>query len=91
MLMLNVLFQWLPHYPFDRNDHTRISLWTGGTFATLQQNLHLMHHLWPSVPFYNYHRLFVALRPLLIAEGSPIQGFGVGRWTRLKTTLVLTE
>ncbi len=87
MLMLNVLFQWLPHYPFDRTDryrNTRISLWFCGTFATLQQNLHLMHHLWPSVPFYNYRRLFVALRPVLIAEGSPIQGFGVGKWARSK-------
>ncbi|MEJ0028821.1 MAG: fatty acid desaturase [Rhizomicrobium sp.] len=87
MLMLNILFQWLPHYPFDRTDrygNTRISLWLGGRFATLQQNLHLMHHLWPSVPFYNYRRLYVALRPVLIAEGSPIQGFGVGRWARSK-------
>lgn len=87
MLMLNVLFQWLPHYPFDRTDrygNTRISLWVCGAFATLQQNLHLMHHLWPSVPFYNYRRLFIALRPVLIAEGSPIQGFGVGKWARSK-------
>ncbi len=85
MLMLNILFQWLPHYPFDRTDrygNTRISLWPGGMFATLQQNLHLMHHLWPSVPFYNYRRLFLALRPVLIEEGSPIQGLGVGRWAR---------
>jgi fatty acid desaturase len=87
MLMLNILFQWLPHYPFDRTDrygNTRISLWLCGTLVTLQQNLHLMHHLWPSVPFYNYRRLFVALRPVLIAEGSPIQGFGVNKWARSK-------
>ncbi len=87
MLMLNILFQWLPHYPFDRTDrygNTRISLWFCGPFATLQQNLHLMHHLWPSVPFYNYGRLFVALRPVLIAERSPIQGLGVGKWGRSK-------
>ena len=87
MLMLNILFQWLPHYPFDRTDRygaTRVSLWLGGTVATLQQNLHLMHHLWPSVPFYNYRRLFLALWPVLVAEGSPIQGFGVGAWARSK-------
>ncbi|MEJ1968646.1 MAG: fatty acid desaturase [Rhizomicrobium sp.] len=87
MLMLNILFQWMPHYPFDRTDryrNTRISLWVAGTFATLQQNLHLMHHLWPSVPFYNYRCLFLALRPVLIAEGSPVQGFGVGKWARSK-------
>lgn len=84
-LILNIFFQWLPHYPFDRTDrygNTRISLWFGGTFLTLQQNLHLMHHLWPSVPFYNYARLFRALKPVLVAKGSRIEGFGVGQWAR---------
>lgn len=87
VLILNILFQWLPHYPFDRTDRygaTRISLWFGGTVLTLQQNLHLMHHLWPSVPFYNYARLYRALRPVLIEEGSPIEGLGVGPWRRSK-------
>ncbi len=77
LLILNIFFQWLPHHPFDRAEryhNTRISLWFGGTFALLQQNLHLMHHLWPSVPFYNYARLYRALRPVLIAEGARIEG-----------------
>ncbi len=81
ILALNILFQWLPHHPFDQTErylNTRISLWAGGTFLTLQQNLHLMHHLWPSVPFYNYARLFRALRPVLVAEGSRIEGLTVG-------------
>jgi fatty acid desaturase len=81
VLALNVFFQWLPHYPFDRTEryqNTRISLWTGGTLVLLQQNLHLMHHLWPSVPFYNYARLYRALRPVLIAEGSRIEGLRPG-------------
>lgn len=81
VLILNIFFQWLPHHPFDQTErylNTRISLWPGGTFLTLQQNLHLVHHLWPSVPFYNYARLFRALRPVLIAEGSPIEGLLVG-------------
>jgi fatty acid desaturase len=86
-LILNVFFQWLPHYPFDRTDRygaTRISLWGGGQILTLQQNLHLMHHLWPSVPFYNYARLFEALKPVLQAEGARIEGLAVGRWARSK-------
>lgn len=77
ILLLNIFFQWLPHHPFDRTEryhNTRISLWFGGTIALLQQNLHLMHHLWPSVPFYNYLKLYRALRPVLIAEGSRIEG-----------------
>lgn len=81
ILILNIFFQWLPHHPFDsteRYHNTRISLWPGGTWLLLQQNLHLMHHLWPSVPFYNYARLFRALRPVLAAEGSRIEGLMVG-------------
>ena len=89
ILILNIFFQWLPHYPFDRTDrygNTRVSLWAGGTFLTLQQNLHLMHHLWPSVPFYNYARLYRALRPVLVEEGSRIEGFGVGTWAKSKVS-----
>ncbi len=87
VLILNIFFQWLPHYPFDRTDrygNTRISLWAGGTFLTLQQNLHLMHHLWPSVPFYNYARLYRALKPVLIEEGSRIEGLGVGPYAKAR-------
>jgi fatty acid desaturase len=85
LLILNIFFQWLPHHPFDQTEryrNTRISLWFGGTFALLQQNLHLVHHLWPSVPFYHYARLYRALRPVLHAEGSRIEGLMVGEHAR---------
>ena len=85
MLILAILFQWLPHHPFDRTErylNTRISLWPGGSVLTLQQNLHLVHHLWPSVPFYNYGRFYRRLHPTLVAKGSPIQGFMVGPYMR---------
>lgn len=88
ILILNIFFQWLPHHPFDQTErylNTRISLWTGGTFLLLQQNLHLMHHLWPSVPFYNYARLYRALRPVLVVEGSRIEGLMVGPKRRAVT------
>lgn len=89
-LILNVFFQWLPHHPFDRTErylNTRISLWAGGTIFTLQQNLHLMHHLWPSVPFYNYHRLYRRLLPVLLEKGSRIEGLMVGAHARDKKSL----
>lgn len=88
ILLLNIFFQWLPHHPFDRTErylNTRISLWPGGTVLLLQQNLHLMHHLWPSVPFYNYARLFRRLRPVLKAEGSRVEGLWVGARRRTIT------
>ncbi|MFT3811099.1 MAG: fatty acid desaturase [Micropepsaceae bacterium] len=87
VLALNIFFQWLPHHPFDHTErylNTRISLWTPGGPLMLQQNLHLMHHLWPSVPFYNYPKLFRALRPALQAEGSRIEGLMVGAYRKAK-------
>jgi fatty acid desaturase len=44
---------------------------------------HLMHHLWPSVSFYNYARLFERLRPVLI-KGVKEQGLMVGPYVRDK-------
>jgi len=87
-LILQICFSWLPHHPHDRTErylNTRVSLWPGGTVLLLQQNLHLMHHLWPSVPFYNYARLYRGLRPTLVARGSPIQGLMVGRSAKDRT------
>jgi beta-carotene hydroxylase len=87
-LVLQICFSWLPHYPFDRTErylNTRVSLWPGGTMLMLQQNLHLMHHLWPSVPFYNYARLYRQLRPTLVAKGSAIQGLMVGQYAKDRT------
>ena len=86
-LWLTIFFQWLPHHPLDRTEryrNTRISLWPGAGALTMQQNLHLMHHLWPSVPFYNYGRLYRRLRPTLVAKGSRIEGLMVGRYTQDK-------
>jgi beta-carotene hydroxylase len=65
LVLLNVFFQWLPHVPFDKTDRygkARV-YWPGGARVLLGQNLHLGHHLWPSVPFYNYKRLNDRLRP----------------------------
>jgi fatty acid desaturase len=80
-VLLAIYFQWLPHHPFDSTErylNTRISLWPGAGVLTLHQNLHLVHHLWPGVPFYNYGHFYRRLRPTLLAKGSRIEGLMVG-------------
>jgi beta-carotene hydroxylase len=65
LVLLNVFFQWLPHVPFDKTDRygkARV-YWPFAARILLGQNLHLGHHLWPSVPFFNYRRLNDRLRP----------------------------
>ena len=71
--LLTILFQWLPHRPFDQTARYLNTRNTGRNWLNLPmlyQNWHLMHHLWPSVPFYNYPKLYHALRPILIEKGA---------------------
>ena len=35
------------------------------------QNYHLVHHLWPSIPWFEYQPAYEATKPLLDAKGSP--------------------
>lgn len=76
-LGLVILFQWLPHVPYDstaRFHNTRITTFRGSTWLLLQQDRHLIHHLYPSVPWYRYRAVFREVRPLLEAQGARIQG-----------------
>ena len=79
IFFLMVLFQWLPHFPFDRTDRfgaTRITRFYGSTWLLLQQDRHLIHHLYPQIPWYRYRKTFNELRPLLVANGAIIEGTG---------------
>lgn len=40
------------------------------------QNYHLVHHLWPSVPWYRYKPTYERMKPLLDVKGSP-QSLGI--------------
>ncbi|MCA9616887.1 MAG: fatty acid desaturase [Myxococcales bacterium] len=73
--LLAFLFDWLPHHPHDVQERfrdTRAIAVPGLGLPTLGQNLHLVHHLYPRVPFYRYHRVFAELRTELEAKGAPI-------------------
>jgi len=59
--------------------------WFGGPMVLLPQALHIMRHLWPSVPLYNSARLYQALKPVLRAEDSRIEGLMVGPNARAVT------
>ena len=80
--LLTLLFQWLPHHPFrgtGRYDATRNSGVDAANGFMLFQNWHLMHHLWPGVPWYNYRKLHRAIRPALEARGARHED---GLWIR---------
>jgi beta-carotene hydroxylase len=78
-LVLGLFFDYLPHRPFKERDrwlNSRVypsrllNLLIGG------QNYHLVHHLWPSVPWYKYEAAYYEMKPLLDAKGSP-QSLGI--------------
>lgn len=80
--MLAFAFDWVPHHPHSvqrRFLDTRILLVPGLTLPMLWQNYHLVHHLYPRVPFYRYAACFRELRPELEAKGSPIEGYARGQ------------
>ncbi len=77
-LLMEVAFGWFPHYDNSetgRYRDTRISLFPGGDILYLYQNLHLIHHMLPVVPFYRYRAVFDELRPTLEQHGARIEGF----------------
>ena len=83
--LLMLAFSWLPHYPLEktgRYDHARIARWPGSRWMLLGQDLHLVHHLWPQVPFYRYGKLCRALKPILIEKKVRSEGLLVGKHAR---------
>ena len=71
-------FDWIPHYPhnnLDKYHNTRVITIPGLEFISLYQSYHLMHHLYPRVPFYNYKDCFLDYEKKLLEEQSTIEGF----------------
>jgi fatty acid desaturase len=62
--VLAFAFDYLPHRPHQvtaKQDRMRATSASPGRWryaATLGQSLHLVHHLYPGVPFYRYHRVW---------------------------------
>ena len=71
---LSFSFDYLPHRPHQvQDDRFRATVnfterWL--TIPLLSQNYHLLHHLYPAVPFYRYSAAWRALQPKLEAKGA---------------------
>lgn len=73
--LLAFCFDWLPHHPHGvqgRYLDTRAMPSKVLEVLLLGQNLHLVHHLWPSVPFYRYGAVFEASKQALAAKGADV-------------------
>lgn len=75
LIFLATTFDYLPHYPYDSRERyhdTRIYPGRVGFVILLGQNYHLIHHLWTTIPWYRYPRVFDSIRPELEQRGSRI-------------------
>ncbi|MGE0320758.1 MAG: fatty acid desaturase [Polyangiaceae bacterium] len=69
-------FDYLPHAPHDviqKQDRFRATTLIDHTWLTpvlLYQNYHLIHHLYPGVPFYRYAKVFHERRAELVKKGA---------------------
>lgn len=77
--LLAFSFDYLPHRPHritskeDRYRATHILADPWLTPLFLYQNYHLIHHLYPGVPFYRYAVVFEAQREELVAKGAAVK------------------
>ncbi len=78
-LLLGLFFDYLPHRPFEERSRWKNARvypsWILNVLL-LGQNYHLIHHLWPSVPWYHYRTAYHQMKHLLDANGSP-QSLGI--------------
>ena len=103
IVMLSVFFDWIPHSPRRvtlvedpyRASNVYEHRWL--TPLLLAQNYHLVHHLFPGVPFYRYGAVYWHIKPALVARGADLRRLfdgarrDVRRGDRLRVAEVIDE
>jgi beta-carotene hydroxylase len=75
VLALALAFDYLPHAPYDSAERyldTRIYPGRAANAVLLGQNYHLIHHLWTTIPWFRYRKVFAEIEPQLRERGSRI-------------------
>ncbi len=70
-LLLGLFFDYLPHRPFKETArwyNARVYPGPIANILLLGQNYHLVHHLWPTVPWYKYAAAYREAKPQLDAK-----------------------
>ena len=79
-LWLAFAFNYLPHHPHEHlqshNPYSATNVRRGGEpimkWLFLYQNYHLIHHLFPSVPFYRYLKIWRKNEAEFVTKGAPV-------------------
>jgi len=81
VFLLVMFFDYIPHHPhkcLDRYQNTRIFSGKVWNVIMLGQNYHLIHHMYPRLPWYKYQQVFHKILPVLEAKGAPIENVVFG-------------
>jgi len=86
LALVALVFVFLPHYPgdisFEENEYQATTIRQGWEWLLtplfVYQNYHLIHHLYPTAPFYNYPKIWHLKYDELTSHNPAIQtGFGL--------------
>ncbi|MEM7138993.1 MAG: fatty acid desaturase [Myxococcota bacterium] len=90
VVALALAFDFLPHYPYESRERyhdTRIYPGRVLNVLLLGQNYHLIHHLWTTIPWFRYQRVFASVEPQLVERGARIEATGsAGRYSGAKAS-----
>jgi len=73
--LLSIFFAWIPHHPQKETNKYRSSRIIKGQlfkWITLYQSYHLIHHLYPKIPFYRYKKAYTFLESELVENNAII-------------------
>jgi len=76
LMIITLFFDYIPHQPHRSLDRYRNTRAFGGAVLNvlmLGQNYHLMHHMFPRVPWYRYRPLFFKMKPDLVEHGAALE------------------
>jgi len=76
ILILALFFDFFPHAPhkaLGRYHDTRIFIGSWFNAILLGQNYHLIHHMYPRLPWYKYQEVFFKIEPFLKSVGAPVE------------------
>jgi fatty acid desaturase len=73
--LLAFAFDWLPHHPHENRErylNTRVVDIPGISAFLLSQNFHLIHHLYPNIPFYHYKNAYKEIEETVKEKGTTV-------------------
>ncbi|MFT7372522.1 MAG: ferredoxin-NADP reductase/fatty acid desaturase [Oleiphilaceae bacterium] len=82
LFFLVMFFDYVPHHPhksLGRFQNTRIFEGRFLNCVLLGQNYHLIHHLYPRLPWYKYEGVYAEILPELVYNGAPLEKIGFSK------------